>query len=219
MKKIVSAILLLSLICLCGCTENFDNDDSNKRELLTIEEIENEVINLFCNEDGSYDTSYWVRFNSRNYHPEMQSIIDGVGSGDIKIEGFSIQFIKGLDENDDWYLVEFEPSGHLVGKRDTDFSTAGFRVYPSPFKLCNVEKENRYVDTSSYYHGLMQGITYLSKSNDYLCDFGSEALNKYVSPSFSLDEDFAGFLRTYNQETNEWEYISIEKIKERNKNV
>ena len=203
---ILLATILMSMTFLIACGTKNNN---NTKATLTKEDIEKSVIEFFRKKDGTFDTTFWARgedinIYKENVSEEMRQIIDGT----IQITGFSVQLLKGIDEKENWYLVEFEPSGHIVGRTDEQFSIAGFRKYRSPFKLCNISTENRYVHTFGYY-GVAQGINYLTKHNGYLCDFGHRAIDTYIKDIYIENKDV---LLIYNQETQEWENKKIKEI-------
>ena len=208
---IITTITLLSVACSSIGLENKDEGVN-----LTKVDIEKSVIEMFCREDGSFDTSYWERGEDIGvYKEEVSKEICQIIDGTIKITGFSVQLLKGIDEEKNWYLVEFEPSGHIVGKTNEKFSIAGFRKYRSPFKLLNISTENRYVHAAGYY-GVAQGIDYLTKHNGYLCSFGNRVIDAYIKDIYIEN---TSVLLVYNQETHVWENKNIKEILlEENKN-
>ncbi len=157
MRKIarnLAIVLTLSITIFCGAIFTSCNKEEEPEPTpLTIEEIEQLVQNDFFNEDGSLKLNYWKwwyendRFNMMR--PEIQTMLENVVLGVTPVTGFEVSLIQ--DKNGEYtsYLVEFEPIGHICGKI-TDYSAIKFEFYPSPFKLLNVPKEERYFDIFSF---------------------------------------------------------------------
>ena len=106
MKKTVKMLLcciILFVLCLplSGCGLRI----KNPRRLfpLTEKEITKKVNEEFFDEEGKGIKWFW-KSTDGNY-----SLYDYDGED---ITGFTLQFIKGLDGKEEWFLVEFEPTGH-----------------------------------------------------------------------------------------------------------
>lgn len=71
---------------------------------------------------------------------------------DIKVTGFDIQYLKDINGENTWFLIEFYPTGsfHGLTNQPSSGNLKGFYSdYPSIFKVLGIEKDNRYCD---YFH-------------------------------------------------------------------
>ncbi len=183
MKRILVIILLIAILCtsifvFLGCTSNIDTTKTTCEhgtpldidgwgclqcnpypDPWSIEEIEEYVREKFFNEDGTAKMSYWNN-SIKGYDPKYTEIPiedDFINLYPLptEITGFDVQFIKDVDGEETYYLVEFEPSGYIIGKRDQ--TVISFYYYPSPYKILNVDSDNRYAvfrnSTAAYYKG------------------------------------------------------------------
>ncbi len=163
MKRILSIIIIcvllsLSLVSLVGCNaiylcpHGYDKRNDGGRclicnpiKVLTEEEIKAKaeafVQEEYFNADGSAKLEKWI---------ESSNDLEGatkVFSVPTEITGYEIQVIDSAeDPNNYYYLVEFEPSGYIIGV-EYYFSRPATRIFkycPSPFKILDIPKDERY---------------------------------------------------------------------------
>lgn len=151
--KIIFLTVLFSVTCLCGCdiikTDKDPIDDNpmdgnitgtHRDTPLTREEIEAYVRKTYFNEDGTAKREIWEsKVPSSDYPYEYEDIT-----------GFEVEFIKGINGEKHFYLVEFEPTGFFWGnihyEPDSPNGVYGAFTYrQSPFKILNIDKEERYL--------------------------------------------------------------------------
>ena len=144
---------------LCGCDLNINSKknegdvyngvDYTDEESLTIEEIRTYVQNKYFDKYGKAISWFWE--NGKGYDRIVPFEMP-------EIESYDINFIKDLNGGLDWFLVEFEPIGCLIGSRRTaipsirynkqsDVSKGpamSFYGYESPYKILSIPSEDRY---------------------------------------------------------------------------
>ena len=110
---------------------------------LTIEEIEENVREIFYEENGDFDPELYGRWVS--YWKKEGLTEDEYPT----IEGFTVYYVKDIWTNkEDCFCVEFEPTGYFYGSRLTKFEYSRLNARDvCPFKYCNVEEGERYVNS------------------------------------------------------------------------
>ena len=194
MRKIVKTgicCIILFVLCLplSGCGLRI----KNPRRLfpLTEKEIKKEVQKKYFDEDGNAIKWYWELTDSNFSKFEY---------GGDDITGFSIEFIKGLNGKEEWFLVEFEPTGHIIGSIYESFRycSSYFCAYPSPYKLLGVENKIKYVISQEPNYQTICGI----EQDDYVYNISGITNWKYI---IRKCPEPTGYMRIYNLSTQEWE--------------
>jgi len=176
-KKIILVIgvVFLTLILFAACIKEedeghlgggaFKSDGTGHRK--TIEEITELIQNSYFDKDGKALMGHWGRYNeSKGYYycsTFPAYMID-------EVTGFSVSLLKDVQKPQEYnyYLVEFEPQGHITGElTDKGLQNTWFFPYPSPFKLFKVPEEDRYAEI------LLSGIhvNYMKVEDFYLTLF------------------------------------------------
>jgi len=146
---LLSLVLTFTIFALVGCKPESESvnktggDLESKEEFheMTIEEIRQKTQERFYDENGNLDTWQWENSaNTPGLYPFVMP----------EITGFDVQIIKNLYGMEVWYLVEFEPTGFFYGLTTKEFGVYDFMHYPSPFKLLNIEKDNRYCNWRTF---------------------------------------------------------------------
>ena len=199
MRKIVKMVIctiLLFVLCLSlgGCGFRI----KNPRRLfpLTEKEITKKVNEEFFDEEGNGIKWFWESMDG-NY-----SLYDYGGED---ITGFTLQFIKGLNGKEEWYLVEFEPTGHIIGCIYDTYRSRCFYPYSSPYKLLGLENRDKYIIDRDVAGRTNCGI----EKDGYVISISSEANWRYVYATAPKPTEYR---RVYNLSTQEWEenvYVGI----------
>ncbi len=193
-------IIFCSLFVFASCEKGNDEKEERdySKEPLTEEEIKTYVEKTYFDEDGKAKNELWNNAYYTFYYGAHKRKYE---YKDIEIKDFSVQFIKDAYGNNEWYLVEFEPSGHRIGKIHSPIEKTAenffdvkyfFYDYPSPFKILQVEENNRYFQDGRY------GM----KENGYLIDITEEALKDYLDIENAFMMPIG--LKTFDYEANEW---------------
>ena len=187
--KIFICFILLSamLFSLCGCGYGHHIKNPRKNNPLTKEEITLCVKKKFYDDDGNVIKWYWEN-ESIHYKAYKYSGED--------ITGFSVQFIKGLNGKREWFIVEFEPTGCVIGTIYDYYKNSDFLSY-NPYRLFGVEDEDRYVIDKEY-NG--SNFVYCAIRRDDIIIPIDTILNDYLN-----DENYYnGYSRVYNVNSGEW---------------
>ncbi len=149
MKKLITYVLLSVLfLCLClplsGCDRNTVLERDYRFNPLTKEEVVEWTNKTFFDENGNAYKEYWE--NSRiNFSQHKFWKYAGED-----ITGFEVQRIKGFDGRENYFFVEFEPTGYYFVCAEDRPNKASFKPFPSPFKTYNVPVEKRYAFRNGY---------------------------------------------------------------------
>ncbi len=177
MKRVLVIILLIAILCtsifvFLGCTPNIDTTKTtceHGRDLntdggrchqcyplvspMSIDEIEEYVKGKYFKYNDTMKREFWE--HKTLTRPDVE-IPDRVTIGEI-------QFLKNVDENEDYYLVELEPYGHILGARNQAW--VNFSVDQSYYKMLQVPNDNRYLFRLDQVNLIM-----MKKYNGYLVD-------------------------------------------------
>lgn len=190
----ISSIVLLTTIfgaciCLYGCQTADDAPvrppivdqgitNTPKDHYLDKDEIDEWVRSRYFYENGEAKRYFWensaAAYYNNPYHYEYEEVTD-----------YEITFIKNIYEENTVFLVEFEPSGFIYGTRNLRFYSFLYH-HPSPFKLLDIPKEDRYY----------VGDKLAARRGEYIVNIEEEA---YVGRVYPAPEG-------YERETYVWDY-------------
>lgn len=206
------------------------NDETEEYpEPYSKEDIEKMIRNKYFDKDGNAIAEYWENTM------KVKGITDFIMP---KITGFEVYFIKDAQTNDeDWFLVEFEPIGCYLGcrysnKHQNDSSLGGswphpdyaFSGLPSYAKLLGIPYEKLYC-RSKFLFALIDDIHYMDHENEekvgpLMIEVSVAYGTEYIQPGVTYDAFFyrygvgwidkeRAYLRTYNPEKNGTEKLYI----------
>ncbi len=197
MKKIILSILIIVIVTIISmfifisfvANSSVIDDNSTPWQYKDEQELTKAVNKTFVLHNGLFDISIW----EKSYKELKPKLLDGV-TYDKKITGFDVQTLFDITTGEkSGYLVEFEPSGHIVFQRNSDL-ISDFCFYPSAYKLLNIEKNKRY-----YFDGIVGEIDGVMTLIEDMAYYGTI----FPIPKSGIKKPYYDYYR------NEWIYNKI----------